>query len=241
MTTLVNLVSEYYIWLIGACILGILFYIGRAIAAHREKSRAIFTLEREAASSTRLRSILMVFVVLALAGAVYFTATFLEPNLDLQTENEATPTVLLQPTPSPTPGTPTATPSPLPTRTPRPTQTPQTPETTPTPTPKPVVLPDCPNPQARLTNPTVNAVLKGAVEIRGSANIDDFDYYKFEVRSEGILEWSFLQSFPDPVADGFLGVWDTSTLPAGNYWFRLVVVKKDGNYHSCEVEVTVEH
>lgn len=243
MTTLVSLVSEYYIWLIGACVLGILFYIGRAIAAHREKSRAIFTLERETAASSRLRSIIMVFVVAALAGVVYFTATYLEPNLDIQTENEATPTVLLQPTPTPTPGTPTATPSPAPTRTRPPTPTP---ETTPTPTPKPVVLPDCPNPQARLTNPTVNAVLKGAVEITGSAYYEEtgkFDYYKFEFRHEGTSdEWSFLQSFREPVTDGFLGVWDTSAVPAGTYTFRLVVVDKTGNYLApCEVNVIIEH
>jgi hypothetical protein len=238
MTTLVSLVSEYYIWLIGACVLGILFYIGRAIAAHREKSRAIFTLEKETAASTRLRSIGMVFVLLILGGAIYFTATYLEPNLDLETENETTPTVLLQPTPTPTPGTPTATPLPVPTRTPRPTQTP---ETTPTPTPKPVILPDCPNPQARLTNPTVNAVLKGVVEIRGSANIDNFGYYKFEFRSEGASEWSFIQDFKEPVADGILGSWNTAGLPAGTYTFRLVVVDKTGNYpEPCEVDVIIE-
>jgi hypothetical protein len=242
MTTLVNLVSEYYIWLIGACVLGILFYIGRAIAAHREKSRAIFTLEREAAASSRLRSIIMAFVVLALAGVVYFTATYLEPNLNIPAENEATPTVLLQPTPTPTPGTPTATPTPRPTLTRRPTQTPEITPTPLTPTPQPVILPNCPIDGARLTYPTVNAVLKGTVEIRGSANIDNFDYYKFEFRPEGISEWSFVQRFREPVDNGFLGVWDTSALPAGNYRFRLVVVKKDGNYPGpCEVPVIIEH
>jgi hypothetical protein len=240
MTTLVSLVSEYYIWLIGACILGVLFYIGRAIAAHREKSRAIFTLERESAASSRLRSIIMVFVVSALAGVVYFTATYVEPNLDIQTENETTPTVLLQPTPTPTPGTPTVTPSPRPTRTPRPTQTP---ETTPTPTPKPVILPDCPNPQARLTHPTVNAVLKGPVEIRGSANIPEFQFYKFELKGEATSgEWRTIFTEETPVTDGVLGVWDTSALPAGAYTFRLVVVDKTGNYPTpCEVDVTIEH
>jgi len=239
MTTLVKLVSEYYIWLIGACILGILSYIGRAIMAHREKSRAIFTLEKEAAASTRLRSIGMVFVLLSLGGAIYFTATYLEPNLDLETESEPAPTVLLQPTPTPTPGPPTPTPTPRPTRTPPPTPIP---EVTLTPTPKPVVLPNCPNPGIRLTNPTVNAVLKGPVEITGSANIDNFDFYKFELRPAGASEWSTLQSFGEPVTDGFLGVWDTSALPAGAYAFRLVVVDKTGNYpEPCEVQVTIEH
>jgi hypothetical protein len=205
MTTLVKLVSEYYIWLIGACVLGITFYIGRAIMAHREKSRAIFTLEK----------------------------------------SEPTPTVLLQPTPSPTSGQPTLAPTPRPTRTPRPTQTP---ETTTTPTPKPVVLPNCPNPGVRLTNPTVNAVLKGVVEITGSANFDkdkdrDFQFYKFELKGEATSwEWRTVATHEAPVADGFLGTWDTSALPAGAYTFRLVVVDKTGNYpEPCEVNVTIEH
>jgi len=239
MTTLVRLVSEYYIWLIGACILGILFYIGRTVMAHREKSRAIFTLEKEAAASTRLRSIGMVFGLAVLAAAFYFTATYLAPNLDLETESEPTPTVLLQPTPTPTPGMPTVTPTPNPTRTPRPTPTP---EVTLTPTPEPVVLPNCPIDGARLTYPTVNAILKGPVEVAGSANIDNFDFYKFELRSPGASEWSTLQLFREPVTDGFLGTWDTSALPAGAYTFRLVVVDKTGNYpEPCEVNVTIEH
>lgn len=243
MTTLVKLVSEYYIWLIGACVLGILFYIGRAIAAHREKSRAIFTLEREAAASSRLRSIIMVFVVSALAGVVYFTATYLEPNLNIPAENETTPTVLLQPTPTPTPGTPTATPTPRPTPTRRPTPTPEITLTPPTPTPQPVVLPDCPDPRARLTNPTVNAVLKGPVEFRGSANIDNFQFYKLELKGEATSgEWRTIFTEETPVTDGVLGFWDTSALPAGDYAFRLVVVDKTGNYpvEPCEVNVTIE-
>jgi len=243
MTTLVKLVSEYYVWLIGACILGILSYIGRAIMAHREKSRAIFTLEKEAAASTRLRSIGMAFALLILGGAIYFTAIYLEPNLDLETETEVTPTVLLQPTPTSTTGPPTITPTPRPTRTPRPTATP---EVTSTPTPEPVVLPNCPNPQARLTNPTLNAILKGSVEISGSAYYEEtnkFDYYKFEFRHQVETEWSFIQDFKEPVVDGILGSWSIPpSLPAGAYTFRLVVVDKTGNYpEPCEVQVTIEH
>ncbi|MFQ5812892.1 MAG: hypothetical protein ACE5I2_06865 [Anaerolineae bacterium] len=245
MTTLLKLVSEYYVWLMGACVLGILFYIGRAIMAHREKGRAIFTLEKEAASSTRLRSIGMVFVLVVLAVAFYFTAIYLEPNLDLETESEPTPTVLLQPTLSPTPGPPTPTLTPRPTRTRRPTATP---EVTLTPTPEPVVLPNCPNSGVRLTNPTVNAVLKEAVEITGSANFDkdknrDFQFYKFELKGEPTSwEWRTVATHETPVADGVLGVWDTSALPAGAYTFRLVVVDKTGNYpEPCEVNVIIEH
>ncbi|MEE8163474.1 MAG: CdaR family protein [Anaerolineae bacterium] len=143
--------------------------------------------------------------------------------------------------------TPTRTPEP--TETPKPTETPTptplhpTPTSTPVPSPTatPVLLAECPDPGARLTYPAVNAVLKGSVQILGSANVDNFGYYKFEFRHEGVSEWSFLQRFGEPVADGLLGVWDTSALPAGNYWFRLVVVRKDGNYlEPCQVPVIIQ-
>jgi len=88
----------------------------------------------------------------------------------------------------------------------------------------------------------VNAVLKGPVEVRGSASIDKFDYYKFEIRLPGATDWSTLQLFRQPVTDGVLGIWDTSALPAGAYTFRLVVVDRTGNYPPpCEVPVTIEH
>jgi hypothetical protein len=85
------------------------------------------------------------------------------------------------------------------------------------------------------------SVLKGVVEIRGSANIDNFDYYKFEYRSKEAPDWAFVQSFNETVVDGVLGVWDTSSLPPGAYKFRLIVVDKTGNYQLCEVDVTIEH
>jgi len=104
-------------------------------------------------------------------------------------------------------------------------------------------MPTCPNPLARLTYPMAHSVLKGVVEVRGSAHIDDFDYYKFEYRIKGgAPDWAFVQSFKDTVTDGVLGAWDTSALPAGVYFFRLVVVDKTGNYpEPCQVEVTIEH
>jgi hypothetical protein len=87
----------------------------------------------------------------------------------------------------------------------------------------------------------VNAVLKGPAQILGSAHVDNFGYYKFEFRRDGVSEWSFLQRFEQPVVDGLLGVWDTSTLLAGKYWFRLVVVKKDGNFiEPCQVPVIIQ-
>ena len=156
---------------------------------------------------------------------------------------KSTPTLMPTPTPSSTlkptsTRAPTFTPvptTPIPTR---PTST-YTPTPTHTLTPEDWVIPECPDPRACLTYPTVNAELKGRVEISGTANTDNFDYYKFEYRREGVSKWATLQTFQEPVTDGLLGVWDTSTLSAGDYWFRLEVVREDGNYKRCEVPVTI--
>ena len=169
------------------------------------------------------------------------------PTYTLPPVHTNTPVPLSTDTPLPSTSTETLTSTA--TTTPPPlTPTPPTPPTTWTPvitttvSPQSAALPNCPNPRARLTYPTVNAVLKGVVEIRGSAYIDNFDYYKFEFRHKGATDWSFVQRFKDTVADGLLGVWDTSSFPAGGYFFRLVVVDKTGNYPPpCEVEVTIEH
>lgn len=153
----------------------------------------------------------------------------------------ASPPIILRPTPMPSPimtstATPihTSTPTRFVTSTPAPTSTP-----TMIPTATPIVFAECPYAGACITYPTVNAVLRGVVQIKGSAYIEDFDYYKFEFRSEGEPEWSFIQRFEEQVTAGVLGAWDTSPLSAGKYWFRLLVIKKDGNYESCEVPVTI--
>ena len=109
-----------------------------------------------------------------------------------------------------------------------------------TPTATAVVFAECPYVGACITYPTVDAVLRGVVQIKGSAHIEDFDYYKFELRSEAEPEWSFIQRFEEQVTDGVLGTWDTSPLSAGKYWFRLLVIKKDGNYESCEVPAIIQ-
>jgi hypothetical protein len=43
------------------------------------------------------------------------------------------------------------------------------------------------------------------------------------------------------MAGEMLGTWDVSMLPNGEYEFRLVVVRRDGNYKICGTRVTIQH
>jgi hypothetical protein len=80
------------------------------------------------------------------------------------------------------------------------------------------------------------------VEIRGTASLPDFAFYKFEIQWPNSDEWVTLQSFDAPVAGGTLGYWDTAPLAGqpGTYRFRLVVVDQTGNYPDpCAISIVI--
>jgi hypothetical protein len=82
--------------------------------------------------------------------------------------------------------------------------------------------------------------VSGIIQVSGAASIEDFDYYKFEFRVPG-KDWSFIESFNNPVSNGMLGSWNTDTVPPGQYDFRLVVVDSVGNYpEPCQIRLIVE-
>lgn len=88
----------------------------------------------------------------------------------------------------------------------------------------------CPNPDVCITSPLHGARLQGIVSIVGTARINDLWYYKLEFRQEGFPEWSFLHLSERPVDQGVLMNWNTTTVPAGIYYLRLVVVDQTANY-----------
>ncbi|MEA3345530.1 MAG: hypothetical protein U9Q78_04700 [Chloroflexota bacterium] len=240
MLVLLQLVEEYDLWLYGLCALVFLFYIRIAWRARRERASAFFGLEKEMATSHLLRGLSGAFLCCLAAGGIYYVSNHLAPEFELPEAQGAEPTIVIPtPIPSPTPGPPT---SPPPTRRPRVVHTVKS-TSTPSATATPEILPpSCPNPGAQLTAPGVNQVLQGPVQVKGTANLQDFDYYKFEFRAAGSeAEWAFLQRQDKPVVNGVLGTWDVSALPSGEYEFRLVVVRKDGNYKICATQVIVQH
>jgi len=89
----------------------------------------------------------------------------------------------------------------------------------------------------------VNAVLKGVVQIRGTANIRDFQFYKVEFGiGDKPWAWSVIGDnvVRKPVVDDLLVTWDTSKVPPGVYTLQLTVVDITGNYPPpCKVTVSV--
>jgi len=97
---------------------------------------------------------------------------------------------------------------------------------------------------AHISSPRHGSTVSGRVSVRGTANVDNFWYYKFEYRrDDGQEHWITYDSVKyTPVVNGVLGEWDLNALqlPNGRYWFRVVIVDRTGNYPPpCEMRLYV--
>ncbi len=246
MADVIKLIVDYAIWLYVLCGLGALVYLRSILMARRERKTALFTLEREAASSRAARSLVGVFAFISLAGSVFFVEEMLAPRLPETVEQDdetVVNTVFLitptsdAPTVTPVPPTPTSEPSPTATRRAFPTRA-----TPPTPTPAPMAA--CSN-IAQITSPRIGEALSGQVSIFGTAAAPDFNFYKVEYHREGEPQdaWHSLSDIhKNQVVNGLLDTWDVSAFPPGNYRLKLTVVDITGNYplqNRCEVPVVI--
>ncbi|MCS7286120.1 MAG: hypothetical protein RMK30_02675 [Anaerolineae bacterium] len=239
MSILIEILAKNTHWLWLLCIIWAIYNLRQAFLARRERKAARFSLEKEAAQARLYRTWGWSAALFFFLGFTLYLQLAISPGLENPPPaQESASNVLPLPTPTPTPK-PTPTPIPTP---PRPPTPPMiyfpTPELTPTPTP----LPPCPNPGVVITSPGVNATIRGPVEIKGTANIPNFQFYKLEFGAgQNPQLWSFILSGNTPVVGGTLGIWDPSPLPPGEYRLRLVVVDITGNYPPpCEIPIRIQ-
>ena len=219
-----------------------IFFLRLMVIARRDRVRSIFTLERENANARLTRAFFGLMVILGLMLGVYYlslvTPTIVPPTQETPT---STPIIRIPDTPTPPPllltSTPTNTPLPTPTTFFEFEETP-----TPVPAAPQVSQPtNCPFPGSLITQPGNGARVAGVIQVSGVANVDNFDYYKFEFRIPG-GEWSFVQRYENAVPQlGVLGSWNSDTVVPGEYEFRLVVVDNIGNFpEPCIIRLNVE-
>jgi hypothetical protein len=81
----------------------------------------------------------------------------------------------------------------------------------------------------QVASPKPGDVLIGKVNITGSTDVLDFRSAEVAFRYEGDAgeTWYLIQQSSDPVKDGTLAVWDTSTIADGIYRLRVSVVLAD--------------
>ncbi len=98
------------------------------------------------------------------------------------------------------------------------------------------------SPDARITTPALYDVVRGSVDLRGTAAGDGFRFYQIQV-GQGLNPSTWLQVGPDgvtPVEGGVLAVWETPEAD-GLYAIRLVLVRENQRIESTAIQVTVDN
>lgn len=205
--------------------LGGIIYLYRFWNSWQEVRLAVYGLEREASRARLNQAAVVLFFLLILAVFVFIMVTFVATTLPAQSLL-ATPTLDLG-LGTPANGTPDA-----------PTSTPVQSAVLPTVAIDPA---GCVPNRVIITEPKEGDTIKGAVEVRGTVDIPNFGFYKFEVaRAEEEL-WLTIQAGRNVVRDGILVEnWDTSRLPPGAYVLQLVVTDSAGEeLPPCRIPVSI--
>jgi hypothetical protein len=202
-----------------------IIYIYRFWLAWQELRDATYGLERQAARERVNQSAIMLFSMLVIAVGTFILVTFVATSLPAQ-DLLATPTLDLSASMNTT-------------------ITPSGEASLATATPLPTVAVDaaaCVPAQLIITEPGAGDSISGSVEVRGTVDVPDFGFYKFEVaRAEEEL-WLTIQAGRNVIRDGVLVEnWDTSRLPGGNYVLQLVVTNSGGQeLPPCRIPVRIE-
>jgi hypothetical protein len=205
--------------------LGGIIYFYRFWNSWQEVRLAVYGLEREASRARLNQAAVVLFFLLILAVFVFIMVTFVATTLPAQS-------LLSTPTLDLGLGTPADGTQPAPTST----------------VSQSAVLPTvgidpaaCVPNRVIITAPTEGETISGAVEVRGTVDIPNFGFYKFEVaRAEEEL-WLTIQAGRNVVRDGILVEnWDTSRLPPGSYVLQLVVTDSAGQeLPPCRIPVSI--
>lgn len=255
MGVIFQIISTYapYIYLVVGLVA--LYQLYRLWQVRAERRQAVFTLEREKALHDLYAIFSTAMILLLALGLTYFASRTLPKAVQAAPTPAATlpPEFSIQVVPTTTPlpvtpsATPSATPSPLPaTPTPEPGTTPVgLASATPTPPPQPqVAAPACPDPRAIIAAPGNGQTVGGVFSLVGTAQHENFSYYKVEFAPGANAEsgFTYLADGRGPVFNGALASIDTRGLSNGPWTFQLTVVDRTGNFPPpCRVTVAVQN
>ncbi len=83
-----------------------------------------------------------------------------------------------------------------------------------------------------ITSPQANAELRGQVIITGTINLVNFSYAElaFSYAGDNTGTWFIIETNNQPIENGSIGVWDTTSISDGIYNLRLRVYLLDGSF-----------
>ena len=82
--------------------------------------------------------------------------------------------------------------------------------------------------QIMISSPKPGEEVKGKIEVKGTVNIPNFGFYKYEVALRGSDTWATILAGTEVRINSPLGQWDTTALTPGDYQLRVVVTDNKG-------------
>lgn len=226
MRELFPVLEAYEIWIYVLLGIALLVFLRKLAIAAREGRSAQFGFERIVAQ--RKLSFALTFVVIfsLLILAEFILVSFVAPALP-SPKFLATPTLDLLATPMST----------LPAPTFGSTPTVEAVKTT----PLAVTAEGCLPGKIEWVYPQDGNDVQGIVNVRGTVNVENLGFYKYEYVQAGSTEWVTIAAGNVPVVDDELqGTWNTEQLIPGDYLLRLVVADNQNNlFPACTVAIRV--
>jgi hypothetical protein len=255
--TLLKVVATNALWFYIAFLVAFVILLAFWLRARRSRRQALFGLELEVALNRQRRVMRLMAVVVVLAGGVFSIDNFVWPSVPPTEVAEPTPTVDYFATPPPTftNVTPTAiatmtatvsaetlTPPVISTdggvATPAETLT-VTETITPTTLPPPAAI----GAICVIASPTEGATVSGPVAFTGTADADEFLFFKLEAfgpQTGGTWASLLGDVVYSPVRDGVLGQVNFNGWSPGGYSVRVVIVDSTSNeVASCYTSINI--
>jgi len=223
--SLLRFLSKYEILIYVIAGLTIFISARTTYRSWREWSASLFGLEKEKAQQKFNQGLtILVFGVLIVAG-LFIVNTFVTPSV---------PGVQQLPTPTIDMTRQAAT------NTPRPTL--QITGEGLIPTIASYLSRGCIPDQLDWTDPKNGDMISGIVELKGTVNVENLGFYKYEYAPSGSNNWTTIAAGNTTVQNANLGgAWDTSDLTPGNYELRLLVNDNLNNpLTPCVIQVTIK-
>jgi len=96
----------------------------------------------------------------------------------------------------------------------------------------------CGSPASSIASPAAGQRLSGLFTVQGTAALDDFQFYRLEVRPDFTNIYNFYSRSEQPVVTGSLGQINTELFDDGLFWVRLTVIDNTGNFiEPCAIPV----
>lgn len=225
MTTLLRFLSQFEIlfYLILAVILVV--FASRVYKAWKEWSTSLFGLEKEHTQRQINQGITILIFTFALGITLFVLTTFIAPSTP-GVQQAATPTVNLTAQPTIAISTPTisATTTGL------------------IPTLSAILDMGCIPDQVQWTDPINGDSISGKYVLKGTVNVANLGFYKFEFSPAGSNSWTTIAAGNKSIVDEPLGgSWDTSSLSPGDYKLRLVVTNNQNEpLPECTIDITIK-